>query len=333
MATERLLEQSKACQYVGESIGDYMKRMRLLVMRAHPDLNHKERERILISNFHLGLRDQELAASLKVASMTTSAEVEQKATDGESARKNARTKKSYSNYLSTDYSEEQFDDGAAGYNPVTYEEGGEDIAAAFNDQHRYRGNALGGRPGRGFGGQGRGYSSTGMPNRGGFKCYRCGQAGHIQRNCTQSASSTRFQPRPVECLICRGSHLIRLCPRFDKMQQWATKFKPNKSAQDVRLTSTGSSQPPRPTQPRSPNPQNSSSFFREDASMTIFNLTCPSEIVEDPAMPSLESTPGNPRIMLFFVRGIVQNKTHWVLADSGWVRNLIDNDVVESLPF
>ena len=67
--------------------------------------------------------------------------------------------------------------------------------------------------------------------------------------------------------------------------------------------------------------------------MTIFDLACPSEIVEDPAMPSLESTPGNPKTMLFFVLGIVQNKTHWVLADSGSVRNLIDDDVFKSLPF
>ena len=74
MATARLIELSKACQDVGESIGDYMNRMRLLVMRAHPDLNHKEREQILISNFQLGFREQELAASLTVASITTSAE-------------------------------------------------------------------------------------------------------------------------------------------------------------------------------------------------------------------------------------------------------------------
>ena len=42
MAIARVLELSKACQEVGESIGDYMNRMRLLIMSAHPDLNHKE---------------------------------------------------------------------------------------------------------------------------------------------------------------------------------------------------------------------------------------------------------------------------------------------------
>ena len=48
---------------------------------------------------------------MTVASITTSAEAERKATEGKSARKNARIKKSYTNYLSTDYSEDQFEDG------------------------------------------------------------------------------------------------------------------------------------------------------------------------------------------------------------------------------
>ena len=37
-----------------------------------------------------------------------------------------------------------------------------------------------------------------------------------------------------------------------------------------------------------------SSFFGEDASMTIFDLSCSAEESVDPAMPFLESTPGNP---------------------------------------
>ena len=57
MATMRMQDLSKASQEAGEPIGDYMNSMRLLVMRAHPDLSNKEREQILISNFQLGLRD------------------------------------------------------------------------------------------------------------------------------------------------------------------------------------------------------------------------------------------------------------------------------------
>ena len=51
MATARMQDLSRASQEAGEFIGDYMNRMRLLVMLTHPDISHKERERILISNF------------------------------------------------------------------------------------------------------------------------------------------------------------------------------------------------------------------------------------------------------------------------------------------
>ena len=47
MATARLHDLSRANQNVGDSIGYYMNRMRLPVMRAQPDLTHKERERIV----------------------------------------------------------------------------------------------------------------------------------------------------------------------------------------------------------------------------------------------------------------------------------------------
>ena len=67
--------------------------------------------------------------------------------------------------------------------------------------------------------------------------------------------------------------------------------------------------------------------------MTVFDLSCPAKGSVDPAMPSLETTPGNPRTMLFFVQGIIQNQTHWVLADSGSVRMLINYDVFRFLPY
>ena len=95
---------------------------------------------------------------------------------------------------------------------------------------------------------------------------------------------------------------MRQCPRYDDMQQWAAKFNHTIPVQDAKLMTTGSSKFLYPMQPRPPNPENSSSFFGEDASMTIFDLACPSEKVENPALPSLESTPKNPRTMLFVVR-------------------------------
>ena len=46
-----------------------------------------------------------------------------------------------------------------------------------------------------------------------------------------------------------------------------------------------------------------------------------------------ESTPGNPRMQLFFVLGAVQTLPVWILADSGLVRNLIDEFVYRRLPY
>ena len=94
MATARLPDLSSASKEACKPISDYMKRMRGLAMRTHPDFSHKERERILASNFQHGLRDKELANLLAIAILSTSAEAERKATEGESAKKNAKIKKS-----------------------------------------------------------------------------------------------------------------------------------------------------------------------------------------------------------------------------------------------
>ena len=55
--------------------------------------------------------------------------------------------------------------------------------------------------------------------------------------------------------------------------------------------------------------------------MTIYDLSCFAKESAKPAMPFFESTPRNPRTMLFFVLGIIQNHAHWVLSDSCSVRN------------
>ena len=46
---------------------------------------------------------------------------------------------------------------------------------------------------------------------------------------------------------------------------------------------------------------------------------------------SEESTPGTPRMQLFFVLGAVQTLPTWILADSGSVRNLVDEAVYKKL--
>ena len=237
MVTARMQDLSRASQDADESIGDYMNRMRLLVMRAHPYHSYKERKSILISNFQLGLRDQELATSLAIATLSTSAEAERKATEGKSAKKNARIKKSYSNYMSTDYPDEHFEIEAAGYESVFYDEQGEDIAAAFNDRRGYRGYASSGRPGKGFGGRGRGYKGTGTSASGEPRCFQCGQFGHIRINCQQPTSSAAPTTRPMDCLICLGPHFARQCPQFDDMQRWTANFTPIRTPQGARAPS------------------------------------------------------------------------------------------------
>ena len=228
MATVRLLELSKACKDVGESISDYMNRMRLIIMRSHPDLNHKEKEQILISNIQLGLRDQKLAASLTVASITTSAGAEPKATESESARRMRKSRRRIQIISLLTIRRNSSCTELLATVPMD-RKGGQNIATAFNDQQKHRGNALGGRNGTKLRGHSREFSGIGTPSRAGFKCYRYEQAGSIQKNCTQSASCTKFKPRPVECFICRASDLMRLYPKFDEMQQLATKFSPNES--------------------------------------------------------------------------------------------------------
>ena len=94
--------------------------------------------------------------------------------EGESAKKNERIKKSYSNDMSTDYPDEHFEGEAARYKSVFYDEGGEDSAAAFNDRRGFRGYASSGRPGRGFGGRGCGYTGTGTFATGEPRCFQCG---------------------------------------------------------------------------------------------------------------------------------------------------------------
>ncbi len=55
--------------------------------------------------------------------------------------------------------------------------------------------------------------------------------------------------------------------------------------------------------------------------------------VINPALPAMspESTPGTPRMQLFFILGAVQTLPLWILADSGSVRNLIDEAVYNRL--
>ena len=339
MATARLHELRRAEQQYGEPIGDYMNRLRLLVMRAHPELSHKERERILVPNFILGLRDHELSTSLTMASVSSSADAERRATEGESARRNARNKRSYSNFLPEP--SEVPTEPVVG--PSTNNDFEENACAAFGIQRGNRGGAFGGRFSRG---RGRGGWTRGGPVRG--KCFNCGEAGHYRSECPHPQDPTTFpQPRQgqFQCSICRGPHLARFCPRYNEPTRGLGSYGSTSGANPLRTSgdarvSTTVSQPPPPSGAsrlpvvRPPNTQSSTaSFFGEEPSMPIFDSPQPAMGYEESWMAALGTSPGNARTALSFFAGNIQNQTYWILVDSGSVRNLIDDRVFDSLPY
>ena len=72
---------------------------KLLVLKAHPDLDHLARERILLTSFLMGLYDRHLASSLAIAKIQTAANAEGLAIEGESVRRDPRSRRSLSSYL------------------------------------------------------------------------------------------------------------------------------------------------------------------------------------------------------------------------------------------
>ena len=72
LATAYLNKLSSISQYREETISDYMRRVRRLVNKAHPDLAQNAREQILVTSYLLGLYDRHIASSLAVAKIKDS---------------------------------------------------------------------------------------------------------------------------------------------------------------------------------------------------------------------------------------------------------------------
>ena len=69
-----------------------MHRVRILVLKAPPTLDHTARPRILITSFIYGLHDRQLAASLVIVNIQTAAEAERLAAEREVVRKDQKSK-------------------------------------------------------------------------------------------------------------------------------------------------------------------------------------------------------------------------------------------------
>ena len=99
MATAYLNALATVTQDREETISEYMHRVRLLVLNAHPTLEHSTRERILITSFMLGLHDKQLAASLAIVKVQTAAEAKQLSAESDAVRCDQKSRKSSGNYL------------------------------------------------------------------------------------------------------------------------------------------------------------------------------------------------------------------------------------------
>ncbi len=158
------------------------------------------------------------------------------------------------------------------------------------------------------------------------KCYNCGQFGHYRSYCPQQRKS-RFagrqstRPAAIECRLCAGNHYVRECPQMETAKRLLSQESVSKSDS-------------KPTPARTSALNDPTSMFKKDGTAVIYETEESPVRIIDPAMPmSEESTPGSARMQLFFVLGAVQTLPTWILADSGSVRNLVDETVYKKLPY
>ena len=187
-----------------------MHRARLLVLKAHPDLEHAPHERILIMSFHLKLYDRQLASSLAVVKIETAADAERLAAEGEAVWRDQRSRRSTNNFLPEEaialYPEVL--DEPSDKEPLEEEE---ELMAALGTLIPTRKN----------------FNSITNPLErrratNTTRCYGGGQYGHFKSDCSQPNRQRpkRFTPRAkLECLLCKNNHLVRNWPSLPAAQQ------------------------------------------------------------------------------------------------------------------
>jgi len=289
-----------------------MNRIRLLVIRAHRDLSHEQRERILVSNFVRGLWNKSLATYFATVNPKTAAEAKRIAGSGEAiyrARKSAQT---FMVEEQASGSSMQGDDFFTEQDQFEAEDGDDevselvaaiaDLKSKFNGRGRFRGR-----------GRGRGFSNTRR------ECYNCGSPDHLVFECPKPKTVKPFQ-QPAQrsnqqsdkCGLCGAAHVTRACPHWELAKKMLKEHNDSKKAESVTAFADD-----------------------EDKALVVLELPewSPVQVI-DPAMPAPEyNLSGNGRTRLFFVPAIVQNRYIHMLADSGSVRNLINDKFFDDLQY
>ena len=139
MATAYLGSLAAVAHDREETISEYTHRVRILVLKAHPTLDHAARERILITSFMLGLHDRQLAANLAVVKVQSAAEAERLAAEGEVVRRDLRTRNYTGKYLLPSASKSEPEKVEDPY--LSEKKGEEELMAALADIRARRGNS------------------------------------------------------------------------------------------------------------------------------------------------------------------------------------------------
>ena len=317
LTTTHLNALASIAQDRDETISAYMRRVRLLVLKAHPNLEHSARERILITNFMLGLHDKDLASSLAVVRVQTAAEAERLASEGEAMRRDQRSRKSTGNYLlpsgRTSMSRSRAVD-----EPELLEVEGEDeeeeneLFVAPSDTEPRRADSQNNRARR------REAASS-------YKCFECGQYGHYRVDCPRrgklGVNCSTARPSMVECRLCGNNHFVQECPHLE-------------SAKRLLTLDASCQGEPKSTTALTSALDNTKCPFKKDGTAVVSAVedsrirVCDTMIRVDE-----EAAQGTDRMALFFLRGAVQSLPTWILVDSGSVRNLIDEAVYKKLPY